>query len=269
MAAAVGLGVWVVRRRETVSFTPRRRVREAPPHDAPLTVQVFGEYAVFVKGSEIPHRTWESEKARLLFLYLVLKNGHGISVDQVTLLFWPDASKASATNSRNSSISRIRHTLGDDGAEMIVRENQALRLAAEDKIDCDLYRFEHLLGKESVSAGEIEQALEIYGEIGLAPEVDTMWIGPIREHYHRVAVRTARKLGALYKEESDWNGLTRLGRQVLKWDALDDDGIWMVVKGLHRRDKPARAHEEYQKYLDHYLTEVGETYEISFQKMIE
>jgi hypothetical protein len=99
--------------------------------------------------------------------------------------------------------------------------------------------------------------------------VEATWIEPVREHTHREAQRTARRLFETYDEEADWKGMELLGQQVLSWDNLDDDGVRMVVKGLYEDRKISLAHEEYLKFAERYQREIEEEYEIPFGVLVE
>jgi two-component SAPR family response regulator len=132
----------------------------------------------------------------------------------------------------------------------------------------DLFRFRQL-SADGVLPEDLERALKIYGEGGLAPEVEAPWIGPVREHTHREAQRTACRLSEAYDEEADWKKMELLGQQVLSWDDLDDDGIRMVVKGLYKSRKISLAREEYLKFAERYRREIEEEYEIQFDGLVE
>jgi DNA-binding SARP family transcriptional activator len=197
-----------------------------------------------------------------------LNDHSGVPVEQVDFEFWPNSDHSSARNSRNVAISNIRRALGDIGSQVIIRENNHVKYSGDTKDHCDLYLFNELLNNHHPSKEQLVEAIEIFGNHGLAPSVEEKWIDPIREYYHQKVRRAARSLALIYTKDNQWKALTRLGRKILLWDDLDDDGIRMLVIGLKERDKPFMAHNEYHKYNDRYLEEMGDKYEISFERMV-
>lgn len=266
---AVGFGLWHSRNNHRKQATVKRQTsrRERRREESPLSVELFGAYRVVLNGTEITHRMWASQKARLLLLYLILRDSRGVATEQAIVDFWPEADHEHGMNSLNVAASRIRRALKEFDGDTVVRDDHLIRLSEAVTTSSDLYRFHQLLG-DGASTEDLEEALKIYGKTGLAPEVEAQWIEPIREHTHREAQRTARRLSKAFDEEGDWKGLERLGRQVLSWDDLDDDGVRMVVKGLHQRRKVSLAHEEFRAFCHRFLKELGETYTLTYKELV-
>ena len=269
-STAIGYGLWSVRGNGRWKRTLKRRAAELRSQidEGPFTVRVFGDYRVVVKGELITHRMWASKKARLLLLYLILRESRGVPIEKAIADFWPDADHNHGMNSLNVSVSTIRHVLKHFDGDIVLRADHLIRLSRTMVESSDLFRFRQLSG-DGAPLEDLESALKIYGEGGLAPEVEATWIEPVREYTHREAQRTARRLFETYDEEADWKGMELLGQQVLSWDDLDDDGIRMVVKGLYEDRKISLAHEEYQKFAERYQLEIEEEYEIPFGVLVE
>ena len=269
-STAIGYGLWSVRGNGRWKRTVKRRAAELRSQidEGPFSVRVFGDYRVVVKGELITHRMWSSQKARLLLLYLILRDSRGVPAEQAIADFWPDADHNHGMNSLNVSVSTIRHVLKNFDGDIVLRADHLIRLSQTMIESSDLFRFRQL-SADGVLPEDLERALKIYGEGGLAPEVEAPWIGPVREHTHREAQRTACRLSEAYDEEADWKKMELLGQQVLSWDDLDDDGIRMVVKGLYKSRKISLAREEYLKFAERYRREIEEEYEIQFDGLVE
>ena len=65
-----------------------------------LTARTFGGLSLYYQGAPIPV-VWESQKARLLFCYLIITCDQWVHRDKIIEMLWPGCDgKAGASNSK-------------------------------------------------------------------------------------------------------------------------------------------------------------------------
>lgn len=106
---------------------------QAPQKD--LSVQTFGNFAVFYHGHLIP---WKRQKAQELFAFLIDRRGAPVSNREIALTLWEDDSKV---RNVQTILSSLRQTLKEAGCEDILIRTRNQTSLDISKIECDLYDF--------------------------------------------------------------------------------------------------------------------------------
>jgi DNA-binding SARP family transcriptional activator len=233
-----------------------------------VTIKVFDDFCLWVDGEEIPRQAWGSKKARSLFLYILLKNSHGITLSEITLTFWPDVSRESALNSRAVALSKIRSVLGKH-ANLLERKNGRIFIAPGDTLSVDYY---HLIfyqpNTHDAEVCKAEQILDLYGDGTLLPGLGEDWLDPIRHSAQEKALNLARYCANHYRKENEWDKLYNIGKRILQWNALNDIGLRYQVQALMKKNNPALAHQVFNEFRDYYFKEIEEPYKGAFESLL-
>lgn len=233
-----------------------------------VTIKVFDEFCLWVDGEEIPNRAWGSKKARSLFLYILLKNSHGITLSEITLTFWPEVNRDSALNSRSVALSRIRSVLGKH-AGLIERKNGRIFIAPGETLSADYY---HLLFyqpiRDNAEVCDAEQILDLYGEGTLLPGLGEDWLDPIRHSTQEKILALAGHCADKYILNSQWDSLYNLGQRVLQWNTLNDEGLRYQVLALTKKNNLALAHQVFNEFRVNYQKEIEEPYQRTFESLL-
>ena len=108
-------------------------------HDAELTVQVLGGFAVTHNGIPVPSSAWQSKVARDLFKMLAVNRGRPIPRDVLIDRLWPGESGDKANNRLSVALSTIRNIVDPDR----VHPPDHILVADRDSVAFDLTHIEH------------------------------------------------------------------------------------------------------------------------------
>jgi|GEM_PF-986803 len=234
-----------------------------------VTVQVFGDFRLWVDGREIHQNEWHSKKARELFLFILLKNSRGVSIKNINLEFWPDVNGKSAANSRAVSLNKIRKIIFPYG-DLIVKIDNRLSFQKNEKIYSDYIDLFH-----QIENGNIKNILDkkwpiiFHGKDGVLLDMKNDWIDRIRVDMVRNIINYSKKLGIEYKNKSEWENLVWVGKRILEIDSLNDDGLFYAVIGNKNLVKNGNAHKIYKEYCLRYKNEIGEKYQTTYEMIGE
>ncbi|MBL7014046.1 MAG: hypothetical protein ISR83_06470 [Candidatus Marinimicrobia bacterium] len=237
------------------------------PIDSGVSVKMFDEFQVWIDGNPVHYSDWGSKKARELFIFLILKNHHGVSKEDIELTFWPDAHNGSAANSRAVGLSRIRKTLGSYST-FIQKHDERIRLEGNEFLNSDFQMVNWKISDVPLEISEMSLTpLKLYGKEGLMPGFHQEWILDIKTDIERRVFNYAKKTGTQAIAEEKWPILDWIGERLLMWNALDDDGLRFRVIANKKMDKPGVANDIYYKFFNHYEKEIGDVYELEFDSI--
>lgn len=199
-----------------------------PPHlpdveissRSPLyVVRLFGGLEVSVAGAVVDLERWRKNKARALFLSVVLEQGRDVSRDAILERLWPQLDAASATNNYYVTWNGVKRVLGcanvgDSSGPLpmpIANSGQRCSLRREIcRTDLDVFDDALAASREARLRGDGRQALSAFGDLVAVYRGDLLpgdtscdWIEPYREYYRSqfvdamgAAARTAIDVGS-------------------------------------------------------------------------
>lgn len=193
-----------------------RAYRLAPPADAlpswpwPLTVRCFGGFELLVDGRPLPSRGKSKHRQLELVKLLAAHAPAPLSPARITEILWPDSDGDAARHALETTLSRLRSTLGCD---VFRSEHGTLAL---DRSICwvDATALDECIGRLESGAGDLEPAAAgdavrdlLRGEL-LAGE-SSSWLLPRREYWRS---RVARVLGTVAAKLADGGGFVEAVR---------------------------------------------------------
>ena len=241
---------------------------ENPYSNHDFAVQCFGNFKLFKQGTEIMPTEWVSKKARLLFIYLIVKGDYGVTPNDISMEFWPNSNYKSAANSRYVAMSQIRKVLGTAFSDIINNfdHNIYIKLGADHF--SDIHYFSSVVkAKSQTDILARETALRLYGRGKLCHDVQENWMEEIRQDSHANAKRIASSLINSYRGLNRWQELADLGKQVLSWDSLDEDGIQWAMEGLIKNHHMVKAKSVYDIYTKNYEQILDDRLDTNFKQM--
>lgn len=105
-----------------------------------IRIQTFGNFGVFLNDTIL---TFEREKAKELFAYLVDRHGSPVTTEQIAAVLWEDEPyDRKVKNKTTMIISSLRSTLREFGVENILIKTWNNLALDVNKVTCDAYDFE-------------------------------------------------------------------------------------------------------------------------------
>ena len=148
--------------------TQRNRTNE---NVEPLKVRAFGGLSFSYRGQPVSVE-WESQKARLLFCYLLATYDQWVHRDKLVSLLWPDSEEEGSVNNFKTTLSRLRKSFaGSDVLNPVLTQAEAVRInAAVVDLDASNFRNKATTGIKLFARGDVkaaksllQEAQDIYG----------------------------------------------------------------------------------------------------------
>ena len=103
-------------------------------------VQTFGHFEVFVNGQPL---SFEREKAKELFAYLIDRHGSSVTTEQIASVLWEDRPyDRTLKNYVSTILGSLRNALREIGMEDILIKTRNHLSVDPEKIKCDAYDYE-------------------------------------------------------------------------------------------------------------------------------
>jgi len=126
-----------------------------------MEIRTFGGLTVYNNGSPVTI-SWESQKARLLFCYLLITYDQWVHRDKLTEVLWPGCNMIAGAKNFKTTLSRLRKSFyGADCINPVLTQGEAIRINYDViTADCSTFRKEALNGLRLTTRGDLMAARE-------------------------------------------------------------------------------------------------------------
>ena len=187
-----------------------KNVRKSENADK-LTVRSFGGLSIYHQGSPISI-IWESQKARLLFSYLLITNDQWVHRDKFIEMLWPGCESNAGSNNFKTTLSRLRKSFsGPRVINPVMTQGEAVRINIHDiEVDASQFKLQAFSGIKFLSRGEsksakecLESALDLYTGEFLPEEPFNEFINNARKEFAELHSSVIRYLERIYQQEGN------------------------------------------------------------------
>lgn len=226
-----------------------------------LEVRVLGKLELRNKNGKILEieDLWRTQKAKALFIFLVLNSPGKVSRDSLIETFWPDKGLAEGAHCLHEHISYLRGILKDilgrkiKGKNLIVYQNRYYSLNPDIVFKIDIWEFEKLIkeakkitGVERLKSIELYQrALMLYRGNFCEGLYDT-WILEQRSYYRGQALEIAKHLGQYQYENGKYQESLELFRKAVFLDPADEETHLGIIAALAAQGDKVGVQKQYQ-----------------------
>jgi len=180
-----------------------------------LTVGTFGGLSLYHQGAPIPV-AWESQKARILFCYLIITCDQWVHRDKIIEMLWPGCDGKAGASNFKTTLSRLRKSFSPPLAiDPVITQGDAVRINVHG-IDVDASRCRHnaitgikLLGRGEAGAARecLEAAEDLYRGEFLPEEPFNDFIKNARNELAELHSSVLKYLGKIYRQEGNHEAL--------------------------------------------------------------
>ncbi|HEX2719362.1 MAG TPA: BTAD domain-containing putative transcriptional regulator, partial [Candidatus Deferrimicrobium sp.] len=196
----------------------------------PIRIYTLGKFELIREERPLPPSHKGQQRPLQMLKALVSMGGRNVSEQQMTDVLWPEADGDLAHQSFTTTLSRLRHRLGEEKA-IVLREG---RLALDTRY-CwvDVFAFESLLAQVDAAPVDgatrpdgkrarriAEQAMSLYKGPFLAGEVSSPRIMAARERLRSKFLRAVGFLGRSLERDGQWTEAIACYRRGLEVDDL-------------------------------------------------
>jgi SARP family transcriptional regulator, regulator of embCAB operon len=174
-----------------------------------IFIRTFGGLTVYRHHSPVVI-SWESQKARLLFCYLLITSDQWVHREKLLELLWPGCDHESGSKNFKTTLSRLRKSFqGARSLNPVLTQGDAYRLNFE-AITCDngIFREHAVAGIKHMTRGDVkgarehlEKAQELYAAEFLPEEPSDMFIGESRRELSGLFTTVLNYLERIYTAE--------------------------------------------------------------------
>ena len=199
-------------------------------------VRLFGGLEVSVGGRSVRERDWKKRKARLLFVMLMIRNGHDVARDQLFETLWPGMEIERAKSNLYVTWSLVKSVLmgnAEKGTKCPYIESVGgVCHALPDMVRTDVGDFERavLCSREAEKEGDAREALLHYQRIGDLYRGDLLpadcyddWFSGLREHYRVEFVSAMLRAADLLMGMDDPSAALIFVRRAIRCDQNRED----------------------------------------------
>ncbi len=194
-------------------------------------------------------------KRLALLAYLAADPARHLSRDKLIGVFWPDRDEDDAHNALRQALHHLRRSLAE--SVIINRGDGELRVD-HDLLECDVVDFE-----QSIAAGDLEKALELYrGDlvedlyVSGCPEFDH-WRDRRSATLRRSAVEAARTLTRRREEAGDLTTAVEFAQRAVGLAPADESHVQTLMRLLVSCGDRGGAVLAYQEFESRFQAELG------------
>ena len=175
-----------------------------------LAVCAFGGLSFYANGVPVTIN-WESQKARLLFCYLLVTYDQWVHRDKVIGLLWP-GEEGTAVNNFKTTLSRLRKSFaGAHAINPVLTQGEAVRINFNTiTLDASQFRQKATTGIKLLARGDLkgakaslEAAQDIYAGAFLPEEPFNECINAARTDLAELNAAVIISLGKIYQSEGN------------------------------------------------------------------
>lgn len=176
-----------------------------------LVVRTFGGLSIYYQGLPISI-IWESQKARLLFCYLMITSDQWVHRDKFIEMLWPGCNGSAGANNFKTTLSRLRKSFsGPKVINPVMTQGEAVRINIHDiEVDVSQFKQNSVTGIKLLSRGELkaareylEAAQDLYTGEFLPEEPFNEFITTARKELGELDSSVVMYLERIYKQEGD------------------------------------------------------------------
>ena len=213
-----------------------------------------------------------SQMLVLIILYTV-KNGQGISTQELTEILWPDKDTDSARNNRNVYMSKLRLLIKNVGDIELANQNNYWSAIIGNEVFCDyknvMLLIKQLKKQKDYSFELVNELVSIASRGVLLPNFQEEWIDSFKGDYTDLIIETLTSLLQNKEIQKDKILVLRIADAILKHDSIDEDIAKLKVTTLYNLGKKTQSKQCFDKFTEDYKSFMGVAYKESFDQFRE
>lgn len=219
-----------------------------------LQARLFGGFEVRVDG--LPVESWRGQRGVSVLRYLLARDRHACSRDELLVAFWPDAPPAAARNRLQVAVSGLRRAMAEVTRVNVVEfAGGGYRINPAVQVEVDSARFERLLRTAAAAerAGDPASAAARYREAAALHRGDFAADAPFepwtllpRESLRIRLVDALDRLSWLELAEGRIDDCIVTAHRMLEVDPSREDAHRLLMRCYAEQGRTYRALQQYE-----------------------
>jgi len=208
----------------------------------PLTITLFGPFAIRLEGQPLPRL--RSHKEQWLLALLILRANRPVERDWLAGTLWPESTQSQAANNLRRSLWILRQALGTQAARLLSPSLHTVQLDLASAM-VDVFAFDRAVAQTDFAA--LETAVKLYGG-PLLEGCTEEWVFAERQSREQAYLSALEKLTAQAMANGDLETAVTYLRQVVLADPLRESAQRSLMQALADQGNPAAAILAYRDY---------------------
>jgi len=232
---------------------------------------LFGQFEVIDKsGNDITKQfTPLLKELFLLMLIYTLKDGKGISSEQLYETLWSDKSIKDARNNYSVNIVKLKSILEKVGDIHIGKETGKWKFEIlNDSIKMDYQHFVQLKANPEFSKTYINQLFNIINRGPFLREMQYNWLDNIKSDVTNFVIDTLLKYMSSVNLADEAEFVVKLANCIFFFDQLNEEALEYKCRSLVLLGRHGMAKDAYLKFAKEYRENYGQEFERPFTDLI-
>jgi DNA-binding SARP family transcriptional activator len=238
----------------------------------PSSINMLGFFQIIDKDGVNITGNFTATTSQILVLLIMytVKNGQGISTQELTEILWPDKDTDSARNNRNVYMSKLRLLIKNVGDIELINQNNYWSVNIGKDVFCDYKNIMLLIkqfSKQKEFSSELVNELAKIASRGvLLPNFQEEWVDTFKGDYTNVIIETLTNLLQLKDVLADKILVLHICDAILKHDSIDEDTVKLKFTTLYNLGKKSQAKHCFDKFAEDYKNFMGVAFKETFEQ---
>ncbi len=225
-----------------------------------IIIRSLGRMEVSSQKKVVTNSDWQTQAAKEMF-FLLLAHPEGLTKEEISLIFWPEASYIESKFRFKNTIYRLRRALGKDSVildQNIYRFNNKI----DYEYDVELFLKENAIAKqvnEPVSKlSHYREALKYYRGDYLSG-IDSTWAISPREYLRQIYLNILLQVSTIYFNQSNFELAMDYCQRALSDDNLLEDAHRLAMRIYAAMGNRSGLVQQYQQCVEVLEREINAT----------
>ncbi|PKO05001.1 MAG: hypothetical protein CVU41_13895 [Chloroflexi bacterium HGW-Chloroflexi-3] len=216
-----------------------------------IFIRSFGRMEVKKQNKLISSSDWQTQAARDLF-FMFLAYPEGLTKEEISLVFWPDASVEEVKFRFKNTIYRLRRALGKDSV-VLIQNVYLFNNKLDYEYDVELFLRENALANQSKETinklSHYREALKYYRGDYLS-DIDATWALSPREYLRQIYMNILLQVSFLYFNQSNYDLALEYSQRAISEDNLLEDAYRLAMRIYAAMGNRAGLVQQYQRCVE-------------------
>jgi ATP/maltotriose-dependent transcriptional regulator MalT/DNA-binding SARP family transcriptional activator len=238
----------------------REHARAVPFAPPTLYIRALGKMQVQVNRHAVTSSEWQTQAARDLF-FMLMAHPEGMTKDEISLIFWPDATTEEAKFRFKNTVYRLRRALGKDSV-LLDQEIYRFNNSVDYEYDVELFLKENALAAKSrdplQKLAHFREATKHYRGKFL-PDIEETWVETPRENLSQTYIGILMQISEIYLKLANYDLAQDYCQRALKEDMLLEDAHRLAFRIYAAQGNRAGLVRQYQRCVEVLEREINTT----------
>ena len=236
----------------------REHIHSVPFAPPTLYVRALGRMQVQVNKQIVSSSEWQTQAARDLF-FMLLAKPEGMTKEEISLVFWPDASPEEVKFRFKNTIYRLRRAVGKN-AILLEQDIYRFNSSLDYEYDVELFLKENVLANQVQDPMQklthFREAIKHYRGNYLS-EIEETWALAPREYLRQNYLNIILQVSEIYLDLSNYDLAQEYCQRLIHEDNLLEDAYRLALRIYAAMGNRAGLVRQYQRCVEVFEREIN------------